>query len=127
MQQGHNKAGPLHILSLSFFPVAEPGFQSGPSYTPQPYDATHPEVPAVHPPAAGMPGSQRACACHMCLSQGQEGWDLEGAPSLNNCRPSLWLQIDGLHLELVTSLLLSRDSRAQSPAATVTVETKRGH
>lgn len=73
------------------------------------------------------PGHREHVLVTVVKDQGQEGWDLEGAPSLNNCRPSLWLQIDGLHLELVASLLLSRGSRARSPAATVTVETKRGH
>ena len=56
LPRGHSQAEPLPALSLPFFPTAEPGFQSRPSHTPQPYDAAHPEVPTVHPPTSGMLG-----------------------------------------------------------------------
>lgn len=99
MQQGHSWADPLFALSLSFFPVAEPGLQSGPSHASQPYDAAHPEVPAVHPPAAGK---ARACGEHVLVTlvkdQDQEWVGPPGSP-LNNCRPPLQLQVDGPPLE----------------------------
>jgi hypothetical protein len=55
--------GPTGCSDKPNVPTAEPGEQPRPGHPLQPHDETHPAVPTVHPPAAGMSASGPRLGC----------------------------------------------------------------